>query len=208
MKISYCTTVCNEYEELVRLIDILESVIRPEDEICILVDEPKTTDSIKTFLDGKVSVPNFIVKYSEFKGNFADWKNEMSDIATGDYIFNLDADEFIDRCLVKRLPVILNQNSKVDLIHVPRINKVEGITEEYIKSQNWYVDSQDRINYPDVQGRIYRKSPDIRWTGKVHERVGGQFKAISFLPNLDPFHIYHYKTFDKQVQQNNLYAKL
>ena len=41
MKISYAITVCNEVEEIVRLIEFLKKKIRKEDEIIILADHPK-----------------------------------------------------------------------------------------------------------------------------------------------------------------------
>jgi len=46
MKISYAITVCNESEELKRLVDHLVDLKREEDEIVILVDLPKASDEL------------------------------------------------------------------------------------------------------------------------------------------------------------------
>jgi hypothetical protein len=43
MKISYAITVCDELEEVKRLIELLHVQKRSEDEICVLVDKPKAS---------------------------------------------------------------------------------------------------------------------------------------------------------------------
>jgi len=46
MKISYAITVCNELEEIKRLIDFLHQHKRPKDEICVLLDKPKSPQEL------------------------------------------------------------------------------------------------------------------------------------------------------------------
>ena len=41
MVISYAITVCNELDEIKRLVPFLRQYKRPEDEICVLLDKPK-----------------------------------------------------------------------------------------------------------------------------------------------------------------------
>ena len=43
MKISYAITVCNELEEIQRLIPLLKEIKRQEDEIVVLLDKPKAS---------------------------------------------------------------------------------------------------------------------------------------------------------------------
>jgi hypothetical protein len=47
MKISYAITVCNELEEVKRLVNFLLSNKRQEDEIVVLYDSPKMSQSYK-----------------------------------------------------------------------------------------------------------------------------------------------------------------
>ena len=90
---------------------------------------------------------------------------------------------------------------------VPRINTVEGITQDHIKQWGWNIDSKGWINFPDYQSRIYRKSEDIKWVNKVHERVEGT-KTYSYLPDEEHWCLYHPKTIERQEQQNNFYNTL
>ena len=46
MKISYAIPVCNEHEELKRLLDFLEVNIRKEDEVVVQCDEGNTTPEV------------------------------------------------------------------------------------------------------------------------------------------------------------------
>jgi hypothetical protein len=46
MKISYAITVCNELEEISRLLNFLHQHKRSEDEICVLLDKPKASQEL------------------------------------------------------------------------------------------------------------------------------------------------------------------
>ena len=75
MKISYAITVCNELKEVKRLISFLHQHKRSEDEICVLLDKPKASPELLYQLSVYSSEGFIILKESEFKGHFADWKN-------------------------------------------------------------------------------------------------------------------------------------
>jgi hypothetical protein len=51
MKISYAIPVCNEIEELKRLLDFLQSNIRKEDQIVIMVDGTSGTEEVENYVD-------------------------------------------------------------------------------------------------------------------------------------------------------------
>ena len=172
----------------------------------ILYDEKNGNPEIIDFLLPHNIKPN-VQTWREFgfENNFADWKNKLNDYCTGDYIYQLDADEMISEYMVKNLSTILELNSKVDLIFVPRINTVNGITQEHINKWGWVVNQNGWVNFPDAQGRIYRKG--MSWYGKVHERIiGGQ--KFSSLPLDEEYCIQHHKTIERQEKQNNYYSKL
>jgi hypothetical protein len=207
MKISFAITVCNEMEEIKRLVPFLLENKRPKDEIVILYDEKNGNPDVLDFLLPYNKLPNVQTwRGLDFENNFAEWKNKLNEYCSGDYIFQIDADEMISEYIIENLYEILELNPDVDLIFVPRINTVEGITQEHIDKWGWIVNEKNHINYPDYQGRIYRKN--MTWYGKVHERIiGGQ--KFSSLPNDNELYcIQHHKTITKQEKQNDLYNKI
>jgi hypothetical protein len=205
MKISYAITVCNELEEVKRLISFLYQHKRPEDEICVLLDKPKASLELLYQLSVYSSEGFIILTESEFKGHFADWKNQLMDLCSGDYIFQIDADEIPNSDLIENLPAILENN--VDVILVPRVNTVQGITQQHIQHWGWKQNDKGWIQWPDFQWRIYKNDPEIRWKNKLHEVLDG-FKTYSNLPEMEEYALYHPKTIEKQEQQNNFYSTL
>lgn len=207
MKISYAITVCNELEEVSRLLNFLYQYKRPKDEICVLLDKPKASQQLIDELYYWSSKDIITLKESTFQGHFADWKNELNKICSGDYIFQIDADEFPHSHFIELLPSILEHNSAVELYAVPRVNTVEGLTQEHIQKWGWQVDNNGWVNWPDFQTRIYKNNPDIKWKNKVHERLEGH-KEFAYLPMEEEWSLYHPKTIDRQEKQNDLYNKM
>ena len=204
MKISYAVTVCNEIEEIKRLIPHLLEHKREEDEIVVMLDISNQTPDIINYLQKQRYDGTITLQGEYFDGHFADWKNKLKELCTGDYIFQIDADELPTQELITDLHLILGGND-IDLFLVPRDNKVKGITEEHIKKWGWKVDNLGRINFPDYQTRIYKNSPDIKWVNKVHERIEG-YKTYAALP--DEYFMHHIKTIERQERQNNYYETL
>jgi glycosyltransferase involved in cell wall biosynthesis len=201
--ISIAITVCNEHKELETLLDYLqERALSPEYEIIIQIDKDNHTDDVIGV------IVNRGIKHHFFPLNkdFATYKNELIKHCSGEYIFQVDADELPNVELLNMLPGILESNPDVDVYLVPRINTVSGITEEHIQKWRWNVEG-DRINFPDYQWRIYKNIPSIKWINKVHERLDG-FKTYSTLPPLDEFCLLHPKTIERQEKQNNFYNTL
>ena len=205
MKISYAITVCNELEEIKRLISFLHQHKHPEDEICVLLDKPKASPELLYQLSVYSSEGFIILTESEFKGHFADWKNQLMDLCSGDYIFQIDADEIPNSNLIENLPAILENN--VDVILVPRVNTVQGITQQHIQHWGWKQNDKGWIQWPDFQWRIYKNDPEIKWKNKLHEILDG-YKTYSNLPEMEEYALYHPKTIEKQEKQNNFYSTL
>jgi hypothetical protein len=206
MKISFAITVCNELDEIKKLLPFLLKNKRPGDEIVILYDEKNGNPEVLDYLLPFNIKPNVQTwRGLWWNNNFGEWKNNLNEYCVGDYIYQLDADEMISEYMVKNLHEILSLNPKVDLIFVPRINTVDGITQEHIDKWGWKVNEKGWINFPDYQGRIYKKG--MSWYGKVHEKIiGGQ--VFSTLPYDEVYCIEHYKTIKKQEKQNSLYSKI
>jgi GT2 family glycosyltransferase len=207
MKISYAITVCNELEEIKRLIEFLYVNKRQKDEICVLVDKPKASKELLFELYKYETTRWIILKEDEFKEHFADWKNQLIDICLGDYIFQIDADELPNKYLIESLPEILETNSSVEAYVVPRVNTVGGLTPEHIAKWGWHVNENGWVNWPDYQWRIYKNTPDIKWKNKVHEVIEG-YKTMAQLPAYEDLALYHPKTIQRQEKQNNYYNTL
>ena len=205
MKISYAITVCNEIEEIKKLVSFLQLHKRQEDEIVILYDFNGTLDVLE-YLD---SLQEVVVMKDMFKGHFADWKNKLTMCCKGDYIFQIDADEIPNKILIEHLPIMLRETPEADVILVPRINTVEGLTPQHIQKWGWNVNEKGWVNFPDYQWRIYRRTESIKWINRVHERLEG-FKSYCTLPIDIPeyYNLYHPKTIERQEKQNNYYDTL
>ena len=206
--LSYAITVCNELEEIKSLLTFLYSHKREEDEICVLLDKPKASHVLIDELYKWSSADKIKLKESSFNNHFADWKNELNRMCSGDFIFQLDADELPTEELLEALPYLVGQG--VDIILIPRENTVKGITDEHIQKWNWKLDDFGRINWPDYQWRFYRNDSSIKWINKVHEKLDG-YKLFGFLPenlHAGPLYIKHPKTIEKQEKQNNFYDTL
>jgi hypothetical protein len=204
MKISYAITVCNELEEVKRLVNFLHHNKRTEDEIVILFDEKNGIQIVKDYLTSIAH--QAAVAVHDFENHFADWKNLLTSYCTGDYIFQIDADEIPHLNLIENLPTLLETND-IDMLRIPRVNTVEGLTEEHIKKWGWNVNEKGWVNWADWQMRIYKNVPYIKWVNKVHEVLEG-FKIHGMLPPEEEWALYHPKTIDRQERQNNLYDSL
>jgi hypothetical protein len=206
MQISYAITVCNEFIEIQRLIPFLLQHKRAQDEICVLLDKPKASQELLDLLYIWSSADYITLKESTFQGHFADWKNELTAMCKGDYIFNIDADEIPNEILIANLPDII-ENNDFDSCMIPRVNTVDGITEEHIKKWGWRVNEHGWVNWPDKQWRLYKNTPEIKWENKVHERLVG-FKTYTSLPEVLEMALFHHKTIDRQERQNEFYNAL
>jgi hypothetical protein len=204
--ISYAITACNEYAELERLLDQLITSIRDEDEIVVQMDIT-ATEEVKAV----VTKYKLMSYFHPLNNDFATFKNNLKSLCTKDYMFQIDADEYLSDILLLNLSDILEANPEIDIYVVPRINTVEGLTQEHIQKWGWRLDENGWVNYPDYQARICKNIPQFKWVGKVHEKILGDdgFNAnVSFLPTGYNLDLIHPKDIVRQEKQNNYYNTL
>jgi len=208
MKISYAITVCNELVEIQQLLPFLIENKREEDEIVVFYDSNNGSKPVENYLrtQSQNTLAPFRCIHYHFDGHFANMKNALTEICLGDYIFQIDADEMPTSSLMRYLPVILATNS-VDVIRVPRVNTVKGLTQEHIQKWGWIVDNHGRVNWPDLQWRIYRRTPEVKWKNKVHEVLEG-YNTHAILPLETEFALQHHKDIERQERQNAYYSTL
>ena len=205
MKISYAIPVCNEWMQLEYLLSYLFKHKREQDEIVVQCDKGNTTPSVYQVLEeykDKIQIIEF-----PLNGDFASFKNNLKNNCSGDYVFQIDADEYPEEYLMSTIEWLIKNNPGTDVFWVPRINTVEGLTQEHIDKWGWRVDNKGRVNFPDYQCRILKNVKRIKWKNKVHETLTGH-KTESQLPANKEFCIYHPKDIKRQEKQNEFYSTI
>jgi len=207
MKLSYAVTVCNEFEETINLITTLLNYKGENSEIVVLLDTPKASNELIEYIELQAEANHIQLIESEFDNDFANWKNFLNLQCKGEWIFQIDADEMLEPDLIVNMEDILDNNVDKDLILVPRINIVNGITNEHIAKWGWQINEKGWINFPDVQTRLYKNSDKIGWIGKVHERITG-IESYTNFPMEKMYCLKHVKDIKRQEKQNNYYQTL
>jgi glycosyltransferase involved in cell wall biosynthesis len=204
MKISYSILTHNETDSLDQLLGRLFEYKDPDDEI-VIVDDHSDNEKTIELLETYSSIYDLRYEQRHLMKDFAGQKNYLRKMCTGDFIFNIDADELPTKQLIGNLKPILETNPKIDLLLVPRINTVDGLTDDHVRYWGWNVNERGWINFPDWQPRIHRNRSNIRWIKPVHEIMEG-YTEYSFLPTEPEYCLAHHKTIDRQEKQNAFYS--
>jgi hypothetical protein len=208
LNVTYAITVCNELEEITRLINFLHPRIQSDDDILIQYDDQGVTKEVKDYLNILNTLHrNIKVIGFPLNDDFATFKNNLKEHSKGMFIFQIDADEIPHEYLIENIHLLLDSNKDVDLFFVPRVNTVEGLTDEHVKKWGWRVNENGWVNWPDVQTRLYRRTSEIEWVGKVHEKIVN-YNTLTMLPFEEQFSLYHPKDIDRQEKQNDYYETL
>ena len=213
MKISYLVTCHNETLELLELIEKLKKHLdsdAPNDEVVILDDFSNNEDTLKIL--EKARTYGFTVVQHALNKNFAEHKNYGSKRCVGDYIVQIDADEYPHSTLLYNMKDLLEANPMVELYRVPRVNIVRGATEQDARTWGWSIskllDYGDlpiiNWHHGDYQSRIYKNSLKIQWHKPLHETIQGA-EYVSNLPKEVEWSIIHDKTIQRQLSQNKFY---
>ena len=147
-----------------------------------------------------------LIKHA-LNNNFAEHKNFLTEQCSGEYIFQVDADETLHTNLLTYIHDLIEHNPQIDLFAIPRVNVVTGLTDEDIVKWGWQVNDKGWVMFPDYQTRAYRNHADIKWEGKVHERIVG-YKNMAPLPDEEEWALYHIKDIARQRLQNEFYSQL
>ena len=206
MKISYGILTHNEGAYIERLLSFLVSHKREEDEI-VVVDDYSEDVLTKAILEEYEADAHIKLYKHSLENHFGNQKNFLNSVCSGDFIFQIDADELPSEYLMKRIHDILLENIEIDVYFLPRINVVNGLTEEHVKQWNWKVNDKGWVNFPDWQARIYKNSKKIQWVNAVHETLEG-FATYSAFPEIESYCLYHEKEISRQEQQNTYYNSI
>ena len=205
MVISYAILCHSETDTLRDLIEVIYQNKQEQDEIVIVADSTSTDETLGILTEYKQKY-NIIWEKHSLNRDFAQQKNYLDSLCNGRYIFNLDADEIPPKYLMENIHIICSEND-CDLYWVPRINTVDGLTQEHVVKWGWKISEDGWINFPDYQARIYKNVEHIKWVRPVHELIEGS-KTHTYLPKEELFAIRHHKNIETQEQQNNLYTEI
>ena len=206
MIISYLIFACNEHKELDKLLEKLTDFVQEPNEIMVILDDENTTDEVAKIVKKYESEIGCYAH--KLNGDFASHKNFGNLCCKGDWIFQLDADELPNDSLLMALHPMLELNPGAEMIYVPRINTVDGLTDEHIEKWGWKVDEKGWVNFPDYQTRLYKNDPTkIQWKNEVHEVIEGH-GTYAALPAEESYCLYHHKEIERQEKQNNFYEKI
>lgn len=212
--ISYAVTCCNELKELQRLLTQVLGYMGQDDELvvqqdCTNIDTDQMVSQVRAYINTIILPTSDNIKYIPFNLNkdFSTFKNNLKSNCKKDYIVFLDADEYLSNNLMEHMRVIV-ENNPVDVFLVPRMNTVEGLTQEHINKWGWRVNEDNLINWPDFQMRIVANKEHLKWKNKVHEVIDGYTTLSQFpIDNYD-WCLVHPKTIEKQEKQNEFYSNL
>jgi len=112
-------------------------------------------------------------------------KNYVCDLATKDYVFLLDANEFLTAQTLALWNNVIKNEPEYDIFWTPRVN-IDDTMSQKEKEERYGLKLNERgwINWPDNQPRIIRKSAGLIW--EQHEqgiRIKGAKKSGSLTPD-------------------------
>lgn len=205
--ISFAITTHNEGEYIQDLLDQLVPYCEESNDEIVIVDDISTDEYTRSILDAYDGTEFIHLHQHALNNDFATHKNFVNSMCSGDYIFQIDADEKLHPNLLRYLHDVVDNNTNIDLFLIPRVNVVTGLTQDDIQRWGWSVNEHGWVMFPDYQTRLYRNSTQIRWEGKVHERITG-YKTHAPLPAEEEWALYHVKDIIRQRNQNDFYSNL
>lgn len=195
--------MCNEHRELDRLLSLLLPFVRPVDEVVVLVDQKKATAETYNTL---VQYPQVLKRDGDFTGNFAEWRNLLTSLCSKDWIFQIDADEVVVPTLISRVQECIQNAWGMKAFALPRINTVQGLTQEDIAKWHWQVNDNGWVNWPDWQIRVFQNDRSCKYVGDVHEHLVCPEHSVASIGEHPMCALIHPKTIERQRKQNELYA--
>jgi glycosyltransferase involved in cell wall biosynthesis len=172
------------YNEATYLPGCLKSVAFAEE--IIVVDSDSTDETRQLALDFGAVVVN------AKENSIVAKKNEAGQKAKSEWVLFLDADERVSPALRKEI-LALDPQEKT-LFDIPRLNYILG---KPLKHGGWY---------PDLQGRLVKRSAFLHWEGKLHEQLlvttseKGQLRG-------DIIHFTH-RGLDWMLEKSQRYARI
>jgi len=183
IKISACIIAKDEDEFIEKCI---KSVIDIVDEVIVL-DTGSKDNTVQIAKESGAKV-----FYQEWKDNFSHAKNKAIDLACGDWILFLDADEYL----------INSQNQKENIRFLAENNKALAYNLTRIESEG-----KQRISLT----RMFRKHNKIRFEGMIHEQINPSIEEVCEKENLlvynSSLELEHYGYLNKVIEKKETHQR-
>ena len=137
--ISFAITTHNEGEYIRDLLDQLVPYCERTGDEIVVVDDNSTDVLTQNLLYDYDNADKIELYSHELNNDFAEHKNFLNSKCKGEYIFQVDADEKFHDNLLMYLHDIVDNNKNIDLFLIPRVNIVNGLTQEDIRRWGWRV---------------------------------------------------------------------
>jgi glycosyltransferase involved in cell wall biosynthesis len=124
--------------------------------------------------------------HRKLDNNYAEHKNFLNSQCTGDWILNLDADEFVSDEFLEFVPNLIDMNPLVQAYHIPRINTVDGLTIAHLQKWGWMVtklEDHRRIKVMDVLSPEYKLLRGFDMVISQEENVVTYYEPIVAWPD-------------------------
>jgi glycosyltransferase involved in cell wall biosynthesis len=184
--LSLCLIVKNEARNLPQCLDSVRGLAGE----CIVVDTGSTdgTPGIAASAGANVIPFDFTVV------DFAAARNDAIARATGSWILMLDADETLDPASIAAIQTLVSGNENAGY---------------YLERHN-HSSERDKRPFTDYVVRLFPNRPDIRYRGRVHERVDASILAAGGRLRKTAIRIDHNFSSDKDVRRrkNHWYIEI
>lgn len=177
--ITYIILLKDEIEQVKSLVTHVLNHKHSADSILILAEQDSTPSAFFDFYD---DLQIRIEPYT-FSGDFAEMRNYATDLCDSAWVFHIDADEVPNENLIggihTHIKTIEKEHSEVEVVRVPRINHITGLTEEIIEkySMDANLTPEHWFHWPDFQPRIHRTTSNIKWIFPIHETIGAKLSS-------------------------------
>ena len=138
--VCFCITVCNEHIELDKLLTQLSIIDDVQYQVIVQGDTGNVTSEVMSVVNHHAESFGYF-QYIEYplNCNFSEFKNNLFQYAESEWIFQLDADEYIAEDMLIHIDELLDNDPTMDAYHISRINTVEGITLNEIDAWKWNI---------------------------------------------------------------------
>lgn len=219
--LTYCSfsfLIGTHNESSTNIINLIKSItpqFNPDRDEIVIVDDYSTNDDTNKILEyyQTIDLPYMRICKHHLNNDFAAHKNYMVSQCTKHYIFNFDADEYMTAKQIRTICNIVRWNLAVELFWLPRVNiysqnnqddVIQFAQQHYMSTSKTDDGKYIKVNWPDLQGRVFKNLPHLKWKRKVHEYIVGE-KTYCKLPFEEKYAIWHDKTLDIQEKQNQFY---
>ena len=168
VRLSQCMIVKNEEKNIERALSWGKDIMYEQ----IVVDTGSTDRTVDIAKQMGAKVYHF-----EWIDDFAAAKNYAIDLAKGDWIAFLDADEyFLPQDAEKMMALLWDlQNSKYEVLMTNAL----------------HLDREGEIAESNTCLRIFRNRPGLRYLGRIHEALASYREEIEYIDATEELSIYH-----------------